>query len=137
MSSSVASRIRCRFSIVDALGRRGSAILVPTRVRPAREKFERAFQIGYNDRATGLDGNITRSIGRTAMTTSTDTAPYFDPYDVDINADPYPTYERLREEAPAYYNERYDFWALSRHADVEQALLNWQVFTSTRSDILD
>ncbi|HKY15807.1 MAG TPA: cytochrome P450 [Microthrixaceae bacterium] len=62
---------------------------------------------------------------------------YFDPYDVDINADPYPTYARLREEAPAYYNERYDFWALSRHADVEQALLNWQVFTSTRSDILD
>ena len=71
------------------------------------------------------------------MTTSTATAPYFDPYDVDINADPYPTYERLREEAPAYYNERYDFWALSRHADVEQALLNWEVFTSTRSDILD
>jgi cytochrome P450 len=62
---------------------------------------------------------------------------YFDPYDVGINADPYPVYERLREEAPAYYNERYDFWALSRHEDVEQALVNWQVFTSTRSDILD
>jgi cytochrome P450 len=46
-------------------------------------------------------------------------------------------YARLRDEAPAYYNERYDFWALSRHADVEQALVNWQVFTSTRSDILD
>ena len=26
---------------------------------------------------------------------------YFDPYDVDINADPYPTYTRLREEARA------------------------------------
>ena len=62
---------------------------------------------------------------------------YFDPYDVDINADPYPVYERLREEAPAYYNERYDFWALSRHEDVEKALVNWQVFTSTHSDILD
>ncbi|MGZ4715148.1 MAG: cytochrome P450 [Acidimicrobiales bacterium] len=62
---------------------------------------------------------------------------YFDPYDVDINADPYPTYARLREEAPAYYNDRYDFWALSRHADVEKALVNWQVFSSTRSDILD
>jgi cytochrome P450 len=64
-------------------------------------------------------------------------APYFDPYDVAINADPYPTYTRLREEAPAYHNERYDFWALSRHADVEQALVNWQVFSNTRSDILD
>lgn len=62
---------------------------------------------------------------------------YFDPYDVEINADPYPCYERLREEAPAYYNDRYDFWALSRHEDVEKAHLNWQVFSSTRSDILD
>ena len=71
------------------------------------------------------------------MSTATDTEPYFDPYDVDINADPYPDYARLREEAPAYYNERYDFWALSRHADVEKALVNWQVFSNTRSDILD
>ena len=71
------------------------------------------------------------------MTTATDSAVYFDPYDIGINADPYPTYARLREEAPAYYNERYDFWALSRHADVEKALVNWQVFSNTRSDILD
>src|SRR6478609_5528480 len=70
--------------------------------------------------------------------TTVDTAEvYFDPYDVDINADPYPTYARLREEAPAYYNERYDFWALSRHADVEKALVDWQTFSNTRSDILD
>jgi cytochrome P450 len=62
---------------------------------------------------------------------------YFDPYDVAINADPYPTYARLREEAPIYHNDRYDFWALSRHEDVQKALVNWQVFTSTRSDILD
>jgi cytochrome P450 len=62
---------------------------------------------------------------------------YFDPYDVDINADPYPAYERLREDAPIYYNERYDFWALSRHDDVQKALVNWQTFSNTRSDILD
>ena len=61
----------------------------------------------------------------------------FDPYDVAINADPYPTYARLREEAPAYYNGEYDFWALSRHGDVEKALVNWQAFSSSRSDILD
>src|SRR3954447_21655415 len=66
-----------------------------------------------------------------------DTGVYFDPYDVDINADPYPAYARLREEAPAYYNDRYDFWALSRHDDVQKALVNWQVFSNTRSDILD
>ena len=66
-----------------------------------------------------------------------DTAVYFDPYDVDINADPYPAYARLRDEAPIYYNERYDFWALSRHDDVQKALVNWQTFSNTRSDILD
>src|SRR3954454_14251880 len=71
------------------------------------------------------------------MSITNDTAVYFDPYDVDINADPYPVYERLREEAPAYYNERYDFWALSRHDDVQKALVNWQAFSNTRSDILD
>jgi cytochrome P450 len=71
------------------------------------------------------------------MSTTTTTEPYFDPYDVDINADPYPVYARLRDEAPVYYNDRYDFWALSRHADVEKALLNWQTFSNTRSDILD
>jgi cytochrome P450 len=62
---------------------------------------------------------------------------YYDPYDVEINADPYPIYARLREEAPAYYNARHDFWLLSRHADVEKALVDWETFSSTRSDILD
>lgn len=69
--------------------------------------------------------------------TVSDTGVYFDPYDVDINADPYPTYARLREEAPIYYNERYDFWALSRFDDVQKGLVNWETFTNTRSDILD
>jgi cytochrome P450 len=71
------------------------------------------------------------------MSIVNDTGVYFDPYDVDINADPYPTYRRLREEAPIYHNERYDFWALSRHDDVHKGLLNWQTFSNTRSDILD
>ena len=60
------------------------------------------------------------------MTVTNDTDVYYDPYDVNINADPYPTYARLREEAPIYYNDRYDFWALSRHSDVECALANWK-----------
>ncbi len=71
------------------------------------------------------------------MAGRTDTAVYYDPYDVGITADPYPTYARLREEAPIYHNDRYDFWALSRHADVEKALTNWEVFSNQRSDILE
>jgi cytochrome P450 len=67
----------------------------------------------------------------------TDSNVYYDPYDVAINADPYPIYARLRDEAPIYHNERYDFWFLSRHEDVQKALANWRIFSSTRSDILD
>jgi cytochrome P450 len=69
------------------------------------------------------------------MTTAA--AVYYDPYSIDIVNDPYPTYARLREEAPLYHNERYDFWAISRHADVEDALSNWQTFSNSRSDILE
>jgi cytochrome P450 len=71
------------------------------------------------------------------MTTTNDTAVYYDPYDVGIVADPYPVYARLRDQAPIYYNERYDFWAISRHADVEKALADWQTFSNCRSDILE
>ena len=42
----------------------------------------------------------------------------FDPYSYEVHEDPYPVYRRLRDEAPAYRNERLGFWALSRHADV-------------------
>lgn len=62
---------------------------------------------------------------------------YYDPYDVGIVHDPYPTYAALRDEAPLYYNEKYRFWALSRHADVERALSDWESFSNSRSDILE
>ena len=62
---------------------------------------------------------------------------YYDPYDVEINADPYPTFRRLREEAPVYYNEKYDVWALSRYADVEKGFLDWETFSNSRGDILE
>ncbi|GAB10486.1 cytochrome P450 [Gordonia araii NBRC 100433] len=45
----------------------------------------------------------------------------FDPYAYDFHEDPYPTYARLRAEAPVYYNATLDFWALSRHEDVRNA----------------
>ncbi|OBJ59334.1 cytochrome P450 [Mycobacterium asiaticum] len=71
------------------------------------------------------------------MTIAPETDVYYDPYDVKITADPYPTYARLRDEAPLYYNERYNFWAISRHADVEKALSDWETFSNSRSDILE
>jgi hypothetical protein len=43
---------------------------------------------------------------------------YYDPYDREILEDPYPVCRRLRDEAPLYYNDAYDFYAFSRFADV-------------------
>ena len=71
------------------------------------------------------------------MTVSAASDVYYDPYDVEINADPYPAFRRLREEAPLYYNEQHDFCALSRFADVEQALVDYQTFSSARGVILE
>ncbi|QFS93767.1 Cytochrome P450 107B1 [Mycobacterium sp. THAF192] len=47
-----------------------------------------------------------------------------DPYDYDFHEDPYPYYQRLRNEAPLYRNEELGFWALSRHQDVLQGFRN-------------
>ncbi|MBL7502545.1 cytochrome P450 [Frankia sp. CNm7] len=62
---------------------------------------------------------------------------YYDPYDVEIDADPYRVYRRLRDEAPLYYNERLDFWGLSRYGDVVAALKDLKRLTSTKGDILE
>ena len=62
---------------------------------------------------------------------------YYDPYDVEIDVDPYPVYKRLRDEAPLYYNQRLDFWGLSRFADVEAALKDFRRLSSAKGDILE
>jgi len=54
----------------------------------------------------------------------------YDPYSYAIHEDPYPTYKRLRDEAPAYYNSERGFWALSRYQDVYDALHDWQTYSS-------
>ena len=62
---------------------------------------------------------------------------YYDPYNVNIDADPYPVYRRLREEAPLYYNEQHDFYALSRFGDVDSALSDPKTYISGRGDVLE
>jgi cytochrome P450 len=62
---------------------------------------------------------------------------YYDPYDVGLNADPYPMFRRLREEAPLYYNAQHDFYALSRFADVDKGLVDHGTFSSARGIILE
>jgi cytochrome P450 len=50
---------------------------------------------------------------------------------------PAPAFRRLRDEAPIYYNEKYDFYALSRFTDVEAALVDRTNFSSERGVILE
>jgi cytochrome P450 len=62
---------------------------------------------------------------------------YYDPWDVEIDIDPYPTYRRLRDESPLYYNERHDFWGVSRYADVDAGLRDPNRLSSAKGDILE
>jgi len=61
----------------------------------------------------------------------------YDPYDFEIDSDPYPVWRRLRDEHPLYYNERYDFYALSRFDDVEQCSADWKRYLSGRGTVLE
>ncbi len=54
----------------------------------------------------------------------------YDPFSYAMHEDPYPTYARLRREAPAYYHPRMGFWALSRFADVQAAIQDWETYSS-------
>ena len=62
---------------------------------------------------------------------------YYDPFDFEIDDDPYPVWRRLREEAPLYYNDRHDFYALSRYDDVARELPNWRTYRSGRGTTMD
>jgi cytochrome P450 len=55
----------------------------------------------------------------------------FDPFSYEHHEDPYPTYRRLRDDAPAYLDPDRGFWALSRHEDVRAAIDDWGTFSST------
>jgi cytochrome P450 len=71
------------------------------------------------------------------MTSPSAVEVYYDPFDVEIDSNPYPVWKRMREEAPLYYNEKYNFFALSRYEDVERELPNWQTYRSGRGTTAD
>jgi cytochrome P450 len=71
------------------------------------------------------------------MNASDSSAVYYDPFDVEIFTDPYPTFRRLRDERPLYYNEPHDFFAVSRFQDVEQGLVDRETYISGRGAVLE
>ena len=61
----------------------------------------------------------------------------YNPYAYEMHEDPYPTYARLRAEAPVYRSDEFDFWALSRHVDVLGAFRNVDTFSNSWGVSLD
>lgn len=54
----------------------------------------------------------------------------FDPFSEDFFNGAYETYRRMRDEAPVYYSEEYDFYALTRHEDVAPAFRDFETYSS-------
>jgi len=71
------------------------------------------------------------------VTVGADSDLHYDPYDVELNIDPYPMFARLREEAPLYYNPVHDFYAVSRYDDVNKAVVDHETFISGRGALLE
>ena len=61
----------------------------------------------------------------------------FDPYDHQLQDDPYPVYARLRRESPLHHNAEHDFWVLSRHVDVGAALRSDSAYSNAMGVSLD
>src|SRR3974390_2197557 len=62
---------------------------------------------------------------------------YWDPFDPALRDDPYPLWRRLRDEAPAWHNDHYDFWVLSRYHDIEVAQKNTRTFSSAHGTTIE
>jgi cytochrome P450 len=61
----------------------------------------------------------------------------FDPFDWDIRCNPYPVYQRLRDEAPLYHNEQHDFYVLSRFDDYERLVVDRDSFINGYGTTID
>ena len=71
------------------------------------------------------------------MRRTVDSDPYYDPFDFEIDDNPYPSWKRLRDAAPLYHNEKYGFYALSRYEDVARELVNWGDYRSGKGTIIE
>lgn len=61
----------------------------------------------------------------------------WDPISPELRVDPYPLWKRLRDEAPVYRNDQYDFYALSRFHDIEAAHRDPETFSSNHGTTLE
>ena len=64
------------------------------------------------------------------MIISTSRVMEYDPFSQEFQADPFPVYRWMRDEAPVFYSEKWNWWALSRFEDVRAAATDPQTFLS-------
>jgi cytochrome P450 len=62
---------------------------------------------------------------------------YYDPFDYDVDANAQTIWRRMRDEAPLYWNDRHEFFALSRYDDVLRAVLDTETFSSAHGTTAD
>src|SRR6201997_4124978 len=61
----------------------------------------------------------------------------FDLYSPEIDADPFPFYQILREQYPCYWSESGKLWIISRYDDIVDAARDWQTFSSSQGNMID
>jgi len=70
--------------------------------------------------------------------TAVDTEPLaWDPLNEKYKIDPHSIWRRLRDEAPLYYNEEFDFYAVSRFADVDAFSRDPVTFCSSHGTVME
>jgi len=62
---------------------------------------------------------------------------YWDPFTPELRDDPYPLWKRMRDEAPVWHNDQYDFWVLTRFHDIEHAHKDYETFTSNHGTTVE
>ena len=60
----------------------------------------------------------------------------FDPFSPAVDADPFPYYRRLRDEAPCFWSEEAQMWVLSRYADIVSAGQDWRTYSSASGNMM-
>jgi len=60
----------------------------------------------------------------------------FDPYSPAVDADPFPYYQRLRDEFPCFWSSEAQMWVLSRYADIVTAGQDWQTYSSASGNLM-
>jgi len=61
----------------------------------------------------------------------------FDPYSREVDVDPFPLYRTLRDEYPCFWSEEANIWILSRYDDVNNAVQNWETYSSSKGNLID